>query len=368
VAWITVEHIAKQFSGAAHPAVRDLALEVEQGELVAILGPSGCGKTTALRCIAGLETPDRGEIRIGTDTVFSADRSVNLQPERRQLGMVFQSYAVWPHMSVLENVAYPLSVKRLPRAEMKARVSEILRTVALNGYEDRFPGQLSGGQQQRVALARALVAHPKAMLFDEPLSNLDAKLREQMRFELLELQQRLHFTALYVTHDREEAMTMASRLMVMREGEVEQIGTPLDVYERPNSAFVADFLGAIDFIPGVLLKKPDDGGYATVRSVCGVIRARASGSAAGLVEGSDVSVGIRPHWVKLLPPNEGDPNVAEIRYVVRLGSRTTFVLACHDTELRAEIPGRADRSVGDRVSIELPPDQCHMFAAARQVI
>jgi len=239
--FVRIEALAKSYDGV--PAVRDVSFEVEQGRTVALLGPSGCGKTTILRCIAGLETPETGSIEIDGESVFDANRRVNLAPERRELGIVFQSYAVWPHMSVAENVGFPLKVRGLAKAECRARAAEVLATVGLAGFEDRPATQVSGGQQQRIALARALVHRPRLVLFDEALSNLDAQLREQMRMELKLLQERLGFTAIYVTHDQAEAFALADTVVLMNHGRIETIGPSRAVFDRPASAFVARFFG-----------------------------------------------------------------------------------------------------------------------------
>ncbi|WP_181311273.1 ABC transporter ATP-binding protein [Nocardioides campestrisoli] len=234
-------------------------LEVEQGEFVCLLGPSGCGKTTLLRCIAGLESPDSGSIRFGDDAVFDAVKQRNVPPERRQLGMVFQNFALWPHKTVWDNVAYPLQRRRTPRAEARDRIEEALDLVGLGDQRDSYPGTLSGGQQQRVSLARAVVARPRVLLFDEPLSSLDANLREQMRREIRRLQQHLGATAIYVTHDKEDAGGLADRLAVLQDGQVAQQGTPRDVFSQPSTRFVAQFVGFDHFLPGVVESAQDGG-------------------------------------------------------------------------------------------------------------
>ena len=225
----------------------------EDKEFITLLGPSGCGKTTMLRMIAGFEKPSSGEISIG-DNVVSSD-STFVPPERRDIGMVFQSYAVWPHMTVFQNVAYPLTIKKLPKDEIAEKVKKTLEIVHLSQYVDRLPSQLSGGQQQRVALARALVAAPKILLLDEPLSNLDAKLRESMRFEIKEIQQTLGITVVYVTHDQTEAMAMSDRIIVINRGIVQQIGSPEEIYRKPANQFVADFVGKVDFVKAIADEK-----------------------------------------------------------------------------------------------------------------
>ena len=236
-------------------AVRGVTFTVAAGEHLTLLGPSGCGKTTTLRAIAGLEQPTSGEIRIGGSPVFSSSPRVNVPAERRGLSMVFQSYAIWPHMSVFDNVAYGLRVRRRPEAEVATRVREALELVQLGDLGARSASKLSGGQQQRVALARAFVFSPSVLLFDEPLSNLDAKLRAEMRVELKELQRRLDVTSVYVTHDLEEALAISDRIVVMRDGAIEQVGTPGEIYDRPRNTFVADFVGSANLIRG--RRRPD---------------------------------------------------------------------------------------------------------------
>jgi iron(III) transport system ATP-binding protein len=231
-------------------AVDSIGFDIAPGELVTLLGPSGCGKTTTLRAVAGLETPSGGSIRLNGDTVYSARERRNLPTEKRGVSMVFQSYAIWPHMTVFDNVAYGLRVRKLSQAEVRQNVQRVLGLVQMQDYADRPASKLSGGQQQRVAVARAIAFSPNVVLFDEPLSNLDAKLRAEMRVELRELQRRLDITSLYVTHDQEEALAISDRVIVMNGGRIEQIGTPEDIYNRPRSRFVADFVGSANLIEG----------------------------------------------------------------------------------------------------------------------
>ncbi|MDD4479781.1 MAG: ABC transporter ATP-binding protein, partial [Mesotoga sp.] len=228
--------------------VNNIDLEINDREFLSFLGPSGCGKTTTLRMIAGFDMPTTGEIFIGERLVSSVDKKIFVPPEERNVGMVFQNYAVWPHMDVFKNVAYPLKIKKTGADEMKERVLKVLSMVKLTGMEKRYPHQLSGGQQQRVALARALVMEPDVMLLDEPLSNLDAKLREEMRFEIKDIQRRIGVTIIYVTHDQAEAMAMSDRILLLHNARVQQLGTPRDLYERPENQFVADFIGLINFL------------------------------------------------------------------------------------------------------------------------
>jgi iron(III) transport system ATP-binding protein len=245
--YLTLDHLTKKFpprgkQGEVAAAVNDISLNIEKGQFVTLLGPSGCGKTTTLRLVAGFEFPTIGHITL--DGAHLED----VPPNNRNMAMVFQSYAIFPHLNVFENIAYGLKIKKLSNAEIKRRIDEVVSLVQLGGLEDRAPNQLSGGQQQRVALARALVVEPKVLLFDEPLSNLDAKLRAQMRFEIRRLQQHLGITSVYVTHDQAEAMALSDRIVVMNQGRIEQVGTPEEVYKRPTSKFVADFIGRANFV------------------------------------------------------------------------------------------------------------------------
>ena len=246
MATVLIKNVTKAFGD--NVVLRDFDAEFSDGEFITLLGPSGCGKTTMLRMIAGFERPTGGEIFIDGELVSGG--KVFIPPEKRGVGMVFQSYAVWPHMNVFDNVAYPLSIRHTPKAEIKSAVDRVLGIVHLSQYAQRFPNQLSGGQQQRVALARALVAEPKLLLLDEPLSNLDAKLRESMRFEIKEIQKKLGITVVYVTHDQTEAMAMSDRIFLINRGVVQQCGTPQEIYNTPANQFVADFLGKVDFFKG----------------------------------------------------------------------------------------------------------------------
>ena len=246
MATVNIQNVTKAFGD--NVVLREFSATFRDGEFITLLGPSGCGKTTMLRIIAGFEKPTRGEVYID-GTLVSGGKTF-VPPEKRGIGMVFQSYAVWPHMNVFDNVAYPLTIRHVSRAEIKTSVERVLGIVHLSQYAERFPNQLSGGQQQRVALARALVAEPKLLLLDEPLSNLDAKLRESMRFEIKEIQRKLGITVVYVTHDQTEAMAMSDRIFLINRGDIQQCGTPQEIYNSPVNQFVADFLGNVDFFKG----------------------------------------------------------------------------------------------------------------------
>jgi iron(III) transport system ATP-binding protein len=295
---VELHHLNKNFG--LEQAVHDVNLAVEQGEFVTLLGPSGCGKTTTLRCIAGLERPDGGEIRIGGDLVAAPARGIYLYPEERNIGMVFQSYAVWPHMTVFDNVAYGLRVRHAPANVIKERTTRALELVGLPHLADRYATKLSGGQRQRVALARAIVYEPRVVLFDEPLSNLDAKLREQMRVELVRLQHEVGITSIYVTHDQSEALVMSDRVVVMNQGVIQQIGNPQTIYARPANAFVANFIGVANLMEGTLLGRSGD--YCNVEIALGEGHAplrllAAGGNGAGA--GDHVTLSLRPEDIAI---------------------------------------------------------------------
>jgi iron(III) transport system ATP-binding protein len=280
----------------AVPAVCGVSFSVMPAEQLTLLGPSGCGKTTTLRAIAGLEQPASGEIRIGGVPVYSSAQRINIPAEQRGLSMVFQSYAIWPHMTVFENVAYGLRVRREGRQEIAQKVDAALDMVQMRDYRERRASELSGGQQQRVALARAFVFSPAVLLFDEPLSNLDAKLRADMRLELRELQHRLGITSVYVTHDLEEALAMSDRIVVMRNGRIEQIGTPGEIYNLPRNAFVADFVGSANLIRGRHRADLDGGGLIAIETQAGHI---VHGMAHGRAIGAELTLSVRTVHLRL---------------------------------------------------------------------
>ncbi|MDR7417061.1 MAG: ABC transporter ATP-binding protein [Armatimonadota bacterium] len=308
------------FQGQRVRAVDGVTLEAPEGKILTLLGPSGCGKTTVLRCIAGLERPDDGEIRFGEQVVFSRAQGIYLPPERRNIGMVFQSYAIWPHLTVFENVAYPLRVRRLPPGEIRRRVEAALELVGLGGLGDRPAPLLSGGQQQRVALARALVYEPQVLLLDEPLSNLDAKVREQVREELRGLQRKLGITTVYVTHDQVEALSLSDVVAVMREGRVEEVGTPQQLYERPRTRFVAEFVGTTNLFTGRLVAM--NGQVAVVETDWGRLQVRLEEG--DVPRGERVWVGIRPEHVVMEPEPTGDVNVVGGRVLSALFEGTVM--------------------------------------------
>lgn len=281
---VSIKNLRRTFrskSGASVAAVDGITLELEDGEFLVILGPSGSGKTTLLRCIAGLEQADEGEITINGREIYSSTKKIWMPPEKRGLSMVFQSYALWPHMTVFDNVAYPLRVQRprLSQSEIASKVERVLEMVGCEHLIKRYPGQLSGGQQQRVAVARAIVAGSDVVLFDEPLSSIDARVREDLRKELVALQAELGFTAIYITHDQTEATVMGNRVAVLADGKLQQLAPPRELYDRPNSAFVAQFIGAANQFAGTVTSTT--GGTVSIQSEVGVIRGRDAGFAAG---------------------------------------------------------------------------------------
>ena len=324
---VHVDGVSKRFAhrvkGEVY-AARDVRLAVAPGEFLTLLGPSGCGKTTTLRMIAGFETPDEGRIRFGDQDVTS------LPANQRNIGFVFQNYALFPHLSVAQNVAYGLEVRGLSAAETGERVAEVLALVGLAGYEHQFSSQLSGGEQQRVALARAIVIRPRVLLFDEPLSNLDAKLRVQMRTEIRDLQKRLAITTIYVTHDQEEAMAVSDRIAVMNQGSVVQEGTAEDLYHRPGSEFVATFVGRVNLVPGRVTEL--DGSVATVEALGSALRARAARGTVAL--GRPVKLVLRPEAIELVP-SAGAPLQATIKSRMYLGEKIEYVLSCAGVPLQA---------------------------------
>jgi iron(III) transport system ATP-binding protein len=279
-------------------AAQDISIDVPEGHFFTLLGPSGCGKTTTLRSIAGLERPNGGDITVGDVVVFSARRRIFVPPNQRGFGMVFQSYAIWPHMDVFNNTAFPLQVgkKKYSRDEIDAKVMRVLKAVQLDHLRDREATKLSGGQQQRLALARALVMEPKLLLLDEPLSNLDAKLRELMRFELKRLQRELRITTVYVTHDQSEALALSHQIAVMNAGRVQQIGTPRDIYERPQTKFVADFVGTTNFVEGTVREAMSEERHYLIDTEIGALH---SYSVDTVRPGDAVILSVRPEDVRL---------------------------------------------------------------------
>jgi ABC-type Fe3+/spermidine/putrescine transport system ATPase subunit len=348
------------------PAVDDVSFEVERGEIFTLLGPSGCGKTTTLRLVAGLEEPDGGEIVLRDRVVASAPRRTFVAPNRRNLGMVFQSYAIWPHMTVFENVAYPLQLRGLRRAAVRGRVAAVLELVGLSGLETRAATLLSGGQMQRLALCRALVYEPDLLLLDEPFSNLDAKLREQMRVELKLLQRRLGVTVLFVTHDQVEALSLSDRVAVMRGGRVEQMGPPRELYERPASAFVRDFLGQTVALRGIVKEHV---GERVVVALDGALMgstlsALPSGDAA-LTVGTAVQIAIRPEDIDVTlasEPATDNTLAGTIEALLFVGDRYEARIALGGDQRVLLLLSRSGAwREGQRVRLAWPPDRVSVW-------
>ena len=355
MAFIEIKGLLKQFKKVV--AVNHIDLEVKQGEMLTLLGPSGCGKTTTLRCIAGLERPEGGDIVIDGRPMLSEGF---VEPSKRGIGMVFQNYAVWPHMRVYKNIVYGLKIEKLPRAEIRDRANKVLELVGLTGLEDRYPGQLSGGQQQRVALARALVSNPKVLLLDEPLSNLDAKLREELRFEIKSLVRRMGITSVYVTHDQAEAMVISDRIAVMDSGSVVQIGNPEEIYKRPVNKFVADFIGTMNFIPGEITEVLPDAGMAYVRTgFCDRMRCRASENAP-VSPGDKVYASIRPEDVDVIaspPENSENRFTGTIVHKAYLGNFLYLFVNLQDTMIRVQVSHHLPQEEGQQLDLFLNPQK-----------
>lgn len=346
-------------------AAHEVTFEVKTGEVFALLGPSGCGKSTTLRCIAGLELPDAGEIWIDNDTVFSSTTGLIVPVNQREIGMVFQSYAVWPHMNVARNVGYPLTHgrRRVPRGELNQKIKEVLRLVQLEKMEKRPASLLSGGQQQRVAVARALVAEPKLLLLDEPLSNLDAKLRVEMRQELRELFTRVKLTALYVTHDQEEALVLSDRIAVMDNGRIMQVGSPIEIYKEPANTFVAEFVGTINVFDGRVYRKGQASESDRVDSAIGELTCPVPQD---MGEGHQVSVTVRPEAITI---HTGDcaslTNCfsGTVKSVVFTGNRIEYDIQVRDVLVRVErSPYLQEIRRDQKVWLELPPDRIRLMS------
>lgn len=356
MATVRIQNLTKRFGSIT--AVDRIDLLVEESEFVTLLGPSGCGKTTTLRCVAGFEEPDSGEITIGDTVVSSPSKGILLPPEKRGLGMVFQSYAIWPHMTVFNNVAYGLQAKRLPRTEIREKVENALNTVGLEGYGGRYAPQLSGGQQQRVALARSIAAEPQVLLLDEPLSNLDAKLRERMRFELKELQRKTGITSIYVTHDQAEAMVMSDRIVVMNEGKIHQIGTARDLYRRPANRFVADFIGLTNVLTGKIARV-DENGYGEV--VIGPGVSVICPMPDNFLSGNEVAISIRPENAKLhtqRPPDGLNIWQGKVKRSVYLGNLADYQVSIGENEMRIQTDASTEVTEGSDIFVQVEPEKC----------
>jgi iron(III) transport system ATP-binding protein len=346
--------------GTVVKAAQDVSFEVPEGKLFTLLGPSGCGKTTTLRSIAGLERPTSGEIEVADKVMYSSAQKIFVAPNKRNFGMVFQSYAIWPHMNVFQNAAFPLQVRKLRKKEIEERVMRVLQAVALEELVDREATKLSGGQQQRLALARALVMEPQLLLLDEPLSNLDAKLRDRMRSELKRLQRELGLTTVYVTHDQSEALALSHEIAVMNDGRVVQVGTPRQIYEQPCNQFVADFVGTTNFIGGTVSAMDERNGRCLVGSPMGPLRVQAS---QGVAKDSPVTVSVRPEDVELseqAPSAADGDNVCKAVVTAKdfLGEHLDFQVKVGEVVLLARAHPSLRTAVGDPIYLRMKAEKC----------
>ena len=352
MASVELRSLTRRFGSLA--VVDNVSLRIDHGQLVCLLGPSGCGKTTTLRLIAGFLEPTDGEIHVGDRLVSSKKRT--LPPEQRKMSMIFQSYALWPHMTVAENIVYGLRLRKMDRETIAKKLKAILETTKLEILAQRYPGELSGGQQQRVALARALIVEPETLLLDEPLSNLDANLREEMRFEIRRLHDEYRYTTVYVTHDQSEAMTTADLIAVMNAGKIDQLGTPEDIYDRPQSEFVARFIGASNVINGTALDADHVSFAGATLQVVG----------AKLVAGQPAAVAIRQHDLRLstkAPETAQNVVKATVTRQVFLGANRDYMVESADgTTLRVVTPTDAAVPKGTEVWLTLPPERCRALS------
>lgn len=353
---ITLTNIEKVYSGTTAPAVTDINLEIEDGEFMCLLGPSGCGKTTTLRMIAGLEHPTGGSIQIGEKRVDDVEAGIFVPPEKRGLGLVFQSYALWPHLTIEKNVDFGLRLRRTPKEEREARVNEVMKKLGIERYAQRYPNQLSGGQQQRVALARMLAVNPEVLLLDEPLSNLDARLRLEMRAELKRIHAEFGTTIVFVTHDQWEAMTLATKIAVMSEGHLQQLGTPSDIYDRPANRFVAEFVGN----PPINIIEFSDLGDSHLRNTVWDYAQRVHGGVT-----NDYSVGLRPEAMSVLSTASTATNVlrfnAEVTGVMPTGGNWIFELRSNGDRFFATTSVSPKIEAGQDVVIEVQAQDVHVF-------
>lgn len=356
-----VSHLNTQYKdshGRTVNAAQDISIEVPRGKLFTLLGPSGCGKTTTMRSVAGLEKPTSGRITVNGRPVYCSNTGVFVAPNKRNFGMVFQSYAIWPHMNVFQNAAFPLEVgaRKFSRRQIEDKVMRVLTVVGLENFADREATMLSGGQQQRLALARALAMEPELLLLDEPLSNLDAKLRDRMRFELKRLQRELGLTTIYVTHDQSEALALSHEIAVMNEGRIRQIGSPRDIYERPANRFVADFVGQTNFIDGVVVAQLGGQSYE-VRADFGVLKVTAYES---LAVGDKVLLSVRPEDVALSEARPEGINVlsATVDAKVFLGEFIDFQVKLGERSLMARVHPSLQTLVGEPIHVRIDPEKC----------
>ncbi len=360
MSYLVVDDLVKLYGHVQ--AVDHVSFAIEEGTFMSLLGPSGCGKTTTLRCIAGLETPSGGQIRIAGATVYSSGARINVPVHRRELGMVFQNYALWPHMTVFHNIAFPLRLRRMGKRDMQHRVGQLLEMLRLEGLGNRYPSQISGGQQQRVALARALVHDSKLLLFDEPLSNLDAKLREQAIFELKQVHKQLGKTILYVTHNQVEGLAMSDLLAVMNHGVIKQLGHPREVYQNPVDHYVANFVGKVNTAQGVMIGHSE--GFCEARVGSLVVRGRYMGDPPARNE--RVEVFFRPEMTTIAAGDASGPaNVwsGKVAAAAFLGDQTEFSVALDGFTVRVSQAGSTSFSEGSTVTVTIDPADVRIVAA-----
>lgn len=354
---VIINNLTKTFGEVV--AVDKVSFTIEAGKFFTLLGPSGCGKSTTLRCIAGLEDPDKGQIIFGEKSLYDSEKSIKTKPEDRNIGMVFQSYAVWPHMTVFNNVAYPLRIKKYSHNEINEMVEAALSFVELADYGTRYPSQLSGGQQQRVALARAIVGKTNVLLFDEPLSNLDAVLREKMRFDIARWQKELGITTIYVTHDQSEAMVMSDILAVMDNGKLMQLGSPDEIYRKPNSKMVASFLGTANFINGKVVSLKNNG-YEVITDNNEKYVIKRSDQNENLIN-QDVTILIRPEDIQIIDPdnvtNKTNVFKGSISKVAFLGNQIDYECEFKTFPLRFCTNNETRHSIGTNIYVYLPPEK-----------
>ncbi|MBF2076281.1 MAG: ABC transporter ATP-binding protein [Synechococcales cyanobacterium C42_A2020_086] len=363
MASITINNLTKYYRSSC--AVDHIDLHVAEGELISLLGPSGCGKTTTLRMLAGFVQPDIGQIFVGDRLVSSPQRTV--APEKRNMSMIFQSYAIWPHKTVFENVAFGLELRNISRDQLRARVSRALEIVHLGKLAQRYPSELSGGQQQRVALARAVVVEPEILLLDEPLSNLDASLRDEMRNEIRNLHDQLGLTTVYVTHDQGEALVLSDRIVVMYDGTIQQVGTPEEIYEQPATEFVARFIGRCNVLTGTLL--------ASGQVDVGGVLIAAENYAPGVSHGHEVALSVRPHSILIdpiaCPFADSTVNcfTAWIKQHDYYGEFREYIVQLHESEIMLSVvtPPQIHHQVGEQMHLAIPPAACRVVPRSTQI-
>ena len=357
---IELQNITKNYGGGTPNAVEDLNLTIEDGDFMCLLGPSGCGKTTTLRMICGLENPTRGTIRIGDRVVDSVEDGIFVPPEHRRLGLVFQSYALWPHLSVYDNVDFGLKLKKIPQQERSQRVGETMEKLGISAYAKRYPSELSGGQQQRVALARMLAINPEILLLDEPLSNLDARLRLEARTFLKRLQRDLGVTTVFVTHDQAEALALADRMAIMRDGRIQQVGSPREVFARPANTFVAGFVGStpMNLHPAVV-----EGGRV---SLAGTSLSLPPDTAGAVTDGQKVIWGARPEylsWSPSTPAPDDDAVEGEVTVAENLGASVLVTVNAQDTLIQVVVDEENEPDIGARGWVRARPGRTLLFDA-----